>query len=161
MSFGRRVAETWGWKIKFSSPSMYDKLVSYYSALMPDSTLAAPTAIQPKPNSFISCLLLFIHTVFTLIRVWQDLNTPLRLRASRLDGIRLFLRLREPEPESAWCIGVLPLWFETFGTALESRRNFTAFSLRLVIDSCNGLLPFYVSWSFAFALYLSSNWGDH
>jgi hypothetical protein len=31
-------------------------------------------------------LLLFNHTVFTLIRVWQDLDNPLRLRASRLDG---------------------------------------------------------------------------
>jgi len=30
-------------------------------------------------------LLLFIHTVFTLARVWQD-TYPLRLRASRLGG---------------------------------------------------------------------------
>jgi len=32
---------------------------------------------------FVFC---FNHTVFTLIRVWQDLNNRLRLRASRLDG---------------------------------------------------------------------------
>jgi len=36
-----------------------------------------------KMSSFLFC---FNHTVFTLTRVWQDLNDPLRLRARRLDG---------------------------------------------------------------------------
>jgi hypothetical protein len=63
-------------------------------------------------------LLLFIHTVFTLARVWQD-PYPLRLRASRLGG----------EAPDATYVQLLVGWFNVilpkFHTNLQSNGHKT------------------------------------